>query len=749
LLVIVMMGAFFVLGGCQSQVECSGKPADIDGDTSIDGDMDEDVDEELTGNVVSVSKWIQAHNSVLHVADTGNGNAIVWSASKAGLLGLDNKGTVEDQSDDETLMHHEFTLENWPTEDIVGLCSGVGSTLWIATKNALYLFDPKDTPFDASDDELTKGETDVFSSERTIVNLGCDPEKEEAIVSTSAGFVMVNSGDTLADASSWTWLDYQNEGQKRSGSRVETEAADVLSSRPYHTDIDSDGRLWVITYTDSYRIYVMELGDIMAADDDSLNEIALDDVSPISPTSITADSNIGAWIVNNGQAYHVSYNLVGESVWTLLDLGTTAPVERFMAIADGVAVAVVAGSVDKILVDTKSTDDVTDYVVLQMPGFGEMETNRITSVALQASTGIWYSTRHDFGLLKFGDDIAGQGWQPIRYHSLGSVSANDIGALVALDNHVYLAGTTGITKVAYATDTTVPEFVFSTYPVDNPEGLDPIELKSLIELDNGALAGGKYPAYLSAEGNVIPWDKRGGPKHVTLATSGPQKHLWVGTVHSALVSLFSFRAYDYRGTPEKAGDDSWEAISSDWFGAGVFASVDFMAFFDECKALIGNPVGLHYYDCNGTPMDASDDSTYGELLGTDNPVQKLEYAGNNGFWIKTMDGLGYFDMGGTPDTEDDQLVSYHVQGQSVDFAYDGFNRLYYFVEDGLMIHDINATPLDLTDDLAVLIEMRSDKKAILELDKHSGLWCSYGDGSGVYYVKIENLEFAPLEELLP
>jgi len=284
--------------------------------------------------------------------------------------------------------------------------------------------------------------------------------------------------------------------------------------------------------------------------------------------------------------------------------------------------------------------------------------------------------------------------------------------------------------------------------VEDPASSAPFDVAVLLPLDEGVLAGGASLAWIEgSEAHV--WARSSAPAGVTALALGPDQSLWVGTLVQSFVPLIPFRSYDVGGTLDDGADDTWQMITNDWFGASAGAPVDAIAFYEGCRAVIGNAKGLHHFDCGGTPFDPDDDVVVSGLYKPGTLIRGLRPVAGSTFFLSSLTGLAFLDLHDTADPSDDTHRDCDLPSPSYGFAWDGA-RLIYFAGDGLVWHDVAGTPGDASDDSAALLPMEYSRTARVEVDGSGGVWFSFGDASGVRRVRPDagDLAFVPLADAL-
>ncbi len=712
-----------------------GPDGDADG---IDGDLDTEIEEEAPAMKIDLSKWQTAQGAYVD-ADS---NGIVWTVSRAGIIALDAKGTFTDTSDDESLLHNEITLEGYPEKSPVGACIDGADRLWFATKTGLYLLLPKDSPLDGSDDVLVVPDmTERLTNNREIIHLLCHPTQEGVWLATNFGFAAVSTGETPEDGATWTWNDYR------------ISAASALANRPYAVDIDGAGRLWFTVYlNDTYMLYAVEPGDPVNPADDTEYEVEYGFENP-EIGALAADADQGVWIVHAEKAWHLDHKGTldngTDDVWVELPSPSSADYSGFFPFAAGIAVGMEKNGIDHFLLSTANTDAPEDDLAAKLDEFGSNEGNAWISATVLDSHTLFYSTELDAGVLVFDGEPSAAAWVRHHYLDLGGVPRNDLAGFWMEDGGVLLGGGNAVTRVAYAAEDVPADFSFTAYELNDPAEATPYDVRTIVKLSDGYLVGGAYLSYMDSEGAFSVWNEASGaPNGVITTTIGPGGAIWVGSYQEFAIPLIMFNVYDTRGSYQTAADDMSYAVESEYFGFVAGAPVDTMVFYDGCKGLIGNTLGLHHYDCNGTATDTTDEIIETGLLDGTRMVQTIRQAGDGTFWVMTLSGLYYTDIQGTATAEDDVIVAYtDLPSPSTGFALDDQGILYYFIEHGLLVHKPND-PANAEDDEAVLFPMRAGSNGVFQTDAENGLWFGYGDGTGVYFARFENLAFRPLADIL-
>ena len=705
-----------------------------------DGDMDAVSEQDIVegGEVEDVadpvklqlSKWASPEDSIINVDPDG----VLWSLSSAGMIAIDTAGTAADQSDDKELRHSEFSLENWPVDKITGACIDAEGYLWIQTQGDLLLFMGGNTFEDSSDDVLIPVSSDENHSSLIPSQILCSNTGEGLWLKYGAGFMKIKPGDTPEDAALWTYEDFAS-------------ADNQMAQNPYLVISDSSDNLWMTVFQDEVlKLFVVEADKVTASGTGGIHEITCAPGS-CDVANMTADSSDGLWVSIDDVVYHVDHKGTlsdsTDDVWTQLPVGKELGIEAFISIEKGLALGYKSDGQDFYVFDVAAAK------VNKLPEFGIDDENVISYTAYHAASGLWYSAQNDFGLLMLSEASVDATWEPQRFFKAGGVPANDLRGFVKLDNGIALGGANGIVKLAYDKDTQAGDFVFEAHEIINPEDPSPIDIKSLDILKGGIVAGGARLAYLDAEGNSSAWNRKYCPRGVNFVTVGYDDYLWVDSRQFAYSSYVPyFYVYDYRGSLNNGDDDKWGDFSNEYIGFDSGVSVNSMIFYDGCKALIANDLGLYHYDCGDAPMDTENFVLETEYLDGERSVRTLKYIAEGSWWVVSLkNGLTYLDTKSTPEASDDEFLPYDTDILGYALGVDSKGLLYYFVDEGLLVHDTAGTPADQTDDLGALIELTGTKSAQIEIDGYDNLWISFGDARGIYFGKVSGSDMLPMSEV--
>ncbi len=704
----------WVCSGCHS----NGKITQTDGD--VDGELTESQTEAAS---LEVSKWFSGNGSVL--AKDADGRLV--SVSKAGLVILDTQGTPADFSDDTKTVHTELTDENWPSGTVLDACVDGSGAIWFAEKAGLFRLPVAE---DENEPAIQQAETEeIFTAGRDVLQLMCLHAGGGVWVSTTFGFLEVVPGEAGDDPSAWTITDHRDEGS-------------VLSQRPHFASLDSADRLWATVYdVDTYKLFV----DV----DGTVSEIAFGFADP-APTALVADGDQGVWVMSGEDAWYFSHNGTpadaSDDSWTQLPATGGIEAHTLIPIGSGRALVYAGNLRDMHLLDTHDTAAADDDTVVLLPSLGMDDQNRLVSAVALDDAGLWFSSEADFGLAVYGNDLAADGWTSSRLIDLGSAPANDLAGFSASGDQVYLGGPNGVVTAGLAEEGT-DAFTFSASTLAIPDKATPFHILSIAAVSGGLVVGGDMLAYMDSNGAFSTWEAKS-PSSVSLIVPGPNDVLWLTSTLQSIVTVISFAVYDFNGTPKNGMDDETEKIDTEYFGFNAGVSADTMAFFDGCKALIGNSLGLHYYDCNGTAIDPSDDIAETGLLDGAKLIKQIEHIGEGKFWVTNLQGLHYLDMKQTADPADDTVVDYEHPGQAASFAVDSQGRLITFITGGLLVRDPVDTPADPSDDLGALFPMDWTTTAVVRVDAQDGWWFGKGDGSGIYYGELLDGDLLPIEQVL-
>lgn len=680
--------------------------------------------------LASVTKWLTPHGALLAVSDEG----VVWTASRAGLLAFDAGASAGAPADLAVLVHHEGTLAAWPTDKpLTDLCLDRAGGLWLAVGHAFFLFDPGDTILDPSDDALVAAPDEAFPASRDILDLACRRDGPGVWVATAGGFTWLAAGSTPRDPSSWSLVDYGADGS-------------ALSRRPYASDVDDAGRVWTISFvSDTFALHAVEPGEPSDPGDD--REIAVPFGLPEpSPSALVHDAAAGIWLLSDGRPWHLdpggTLDEPGDDAWVELPLAVNVRLSAFVPLGPGRTYAVSDDGVDIYLLDTKGTIAPGDDAATRLGRFGLTDANEYVSAAPDPARGLWLSSRRDFSLLEVATDPA-EGWTRRRFHGLGGVPGNDLGGFHAGADRVTLGGPNGLVSVSFDSGGHIE--ARQATGLDDPSGA-PFDVATLTPVPDGLLAGGKWLAHVAGD-VVSPWNASGAPSGASVVAQGPGTALWVSTLVQSFVPLINVKVYDWAGTPD-ASDDLWKAVSNDWFGSSSGAPVEAFVFYDGCRALVGNALGLHHYDCLDTPLDPSDDEVVTGLYRAGRPIRLFRHVGAGTFFLSSTSGLAYLDLASTADPADDLVVELDLPSPSSGFAWDG-ERLYYFAGPGLIAHDVGGTPQDPADDTAAVVPLVFGRSARVEVDTSGGVWFDFGDASGIRRAVLsESIDWRPLAEVL-
>ncbi len=737
--------------GCHKneKLDLDNTQPEADGDTEPDADGD---GEESTAVLPSYAKWVTPHYAALTVDSTGT----IYALNKAGLT-VFAPGDLEDETDDQVITHHELTLENWPAENPASICADQQDNIWLATETRLFLYLPQDTPFDASDDALIEpslGENSASS--REFLNLYCNPAGAGVLASTNFGFVTLVPGDDPSDATAFTVADYNG-------------SSSSLSNRPYSAAVDGEGVLWLTLYTETgYELHAVQIGAFEDSSDDQDHTVPFG-FENAQPTSLSVDGTDAIWINSKNlkkvdssdtRVWHLTHNKTyadsSDDSWVMMPEINNVASENFISAGPGrlLATNTYDANLGMIVYSNSQTETEDDDQAEKLPDFGLAEDHRLRFAIYQENVGMWYSSDEDFALLVLAEDVFADGIDVHHFSNIGHAPSNDLPAAVMASDGMYLGGTGTTVRVNYDADTAFEDFAFTTYDLNHEEDPTPFDARAIIPYRDGVLVGGTTLAYLYPDGSHVLWNGTQGMEDVVAIAQGPDNLLWTSQYSLGLLTIASFNVYDPKNL-DNASDDVKEGITTEFFGKSVGQTVDAILFYDGCKALTGNIYGLFNYDCMGTTMDTDDDTATELSLDSarkaGSQVTEIRNADENGFWVMTVLGLMYFNMGTSgDDTSDDSSVSYSdVSGPSFMFEVDANGLLYYFLTDKLVIHDPKGTPADPSDDEAAVVELPgASRQSTLALDDFNGIWIGLGDASGLIYLRPGDLSFSPLAEAL-
>lgn len=756
---------------------------------------------------ILLKKWISAEDSLIA---TNSSNAdIFWSISNAGLLLIDTKGTFDDQSDDAFVMHHELTIENWPSDaTIKKACSsntGDSNILWFTTQSELYLFDDNATPNDGTDDTITMLENeDVFSSSRQLKELHCGAENT-VWLGTNKGLLRIEINPEATGAEDkFIYDDFNTATTKSSGFRVDgdtdfeaetdedvldgdvdtTEAeldtavdgddeleveeestetydiADMPASDIRYSALAPNGTVWFSTFVtldNSYHLFKMVPKTGSETGYTSLDEIPTGTLDTTDgevqfnfvPKAMTVDGSSTLWFSNefNSKGFPVFYDEDNKS---------------FVAIPfsdkDNVTGMIPAGTNSVILVESNGDDfflaDSENDSAIGFEDFGINDsTNRLTSISYLSGK-LLYSSQLDFAMLAIDETSFDGTFTRQRYIAPAGVPFNEIVSFNQTDSATFIGGTNAVSMLNYDVGKFPVEYTANATVIEKTNEVAPFNIQSLSPLKGGMLVGGASLGFLDSKMKFHLWDNPQTPHSVSYAVADPDNNIWVNTTVIDLITLVSMRLYDFNDTETNSSDDSAAIISNATLGLESSAPLLSAVFYEHCRGLFANTLGLHYYDCNQTPDNSGDDILEDKIISS-SVSQIVEAEEDMSYWLVSFDGLTYIKFETLPpekntdDTYKYEHISFKYSGMSSTFAYDNTTGyLYYFVKDGLVIHDPKGTPLDNTDDEVALFEMASSRNAKIYIDNQGSLWFSYGDKSGVYHAIFNDPEFKPIADVL-
>ncbi|MBN2325022.1 MAG: hypothetical protein JXQ30_14930 [Spirochaetes bacterium] len=130
-----------------------------------------------------------------------------------------------------------------------------------------------------------------------------------------------------------------------------------------------------------------------------------------------------------------------------------------------------------------------------------------------------------------------------------------------------------------------------------------------------------------------------------------------------IMTFGGFCCFDCGGTPENKLDDDWIGFDMNLYDGSNIERLSCAAVDQEGGMWIGSEIGVHYFDDNGTPFNAADDSWYhypeDEETLDNGYVHDIHIDSSGGIWIGTEDNLYYLDNGGSPlDAGDDVWIEY-------------------------------------------------------------------------------------------
>ena len=686
-------------------------------------------------NKINLVQYHNAQGASIAVDTSGT----VWAASAAGLLGFNPGLNWDDDEDDGLVLQDAQTLENWPESAVSWLCIDATDTIWLGTKNRVFVYDTGQSTTGVSDDTFEEAPVSSFmEGNREILAATCNKGGGGLFLSTSNGLMALLNETDAEGATVVRIADYRNSGTP-------------LAGRPYPISTDTNGWLWAqVTESGNAEIQAYRLAPVGGQGFDFVERHRFPALS-FAPKIIAADGEDGVWFIRDDDAVYLAHkgtlsDTTDDKIVVFVS-GDSSKFEGLYPIGSGRALAYEDYGLHLFLLDIGELDDDTDNVSKELDeeGFTGLD-NRLESAAYIEGKGLWYSSRMDFGFFEFDDTLETAGWTPRDYSSLGHVPFNDLSGFASKDGAVFLGGPSGVMEIAIGEDAEPEEYEFTYHSIDRLDSEVPFGITSMENLGEGVVFGGYNLGYLPPEDEPVLWNSSGAPSGVEMLKVGPQNYVWVSSVQYISGLPFGrLDVYSPHGTPDNSGDDNWNEIDTDYFGAqtsGYLANT--MAFFDDCHGLIGNALGLHYYDCGGSLAESSDDVGISPLLEEAREVETIlpDPSNEGGFWVMTLEGLLYYDTAKTVSVDDDQLVDYdEIEKPSYSMAMDDEGRLYYFIDYGLFVHDPMGTPLDPSDDQGLLIGVEGARSAVVQVDFRNDVWFAYnGDGKGIHHLRIENLK---------
>ncbi len=731
----ILLALMVFLSACEKNEKLSMVDGDGDGpETSIDGDSDgELIEDDPYVKVELLHKWHNPQNSFLsHGSDS-----LLWSVSSAGIIVLDISGTPDDESDDVVLSHNELTLAGWPTDSVIAACADGSGALWIATQNGYFLFSYGADISDTSDDTLIAGNMEGQDAIADIKRLFCRSDAAGVWISTGAGFVAVDESADPADAAKW---------QRNSfiGSN------NIMSLSPYAASFDGSQWLWMSVFEgDALKLYAVDTASVKNSGDTGINLITPGFADSVQISFLAVDSNKGLWIINGTKTFYFKHGGTtgdtSDDEWIELLAGTELELTALFPAESGLAFGV-KGDTDFYRLDANNV------AIRKMADAGFNTENSVKSMVSQSDLGLWYSSEGDFGLISYANDPADAAWTLKRYTAVGGVPSNNLSGFTHKGDAVYLGGPTGVTRIEYETGADVADFSFKSWLLEIPDNPAPFSTEVLTAIEDGVLVGGLKPAFISNSGEASVWDSTSSPANIYFISANQGDYLWMGsgqTVAGVMVPWFNI--YYTGGSYKKTSDDKVSTYSNEYFGGLEAGPINDVDFIGDNAALFANDLGLFGIEFGEDRLDTEDLTVSVGLLGEAKSIRSITSAGDGGFWIGSLrDGLSYLDTKGTATGDDDEFLHYeNVKMKSYVPELDDDGRLYYLVDEGIMVHDPMGTPLDDSDDMGVIVTLGYEQKPSFSIDGRGGIWFALQNGSGIYYARLSDGELKPWAEIRP
>jgi|GEM_PF-6181162 len=709
---------------------------DGDADSSeiaVDGDTDmETVEKDPYLKIESLYKWHNPQNSTLSLGK----DELLWSVSSAGIIGLNTSGTPDDEGDDVVLMHNELTLADWPGDAIVSSCADGSGSVWLATQNEYYLFSYGTDFDDLSDDTFIKGNLEGNFAISDIKLLLCNKDNHGVWISTGAGFLAVDQTNTPSDPADWKRRNFIG--------------GSIMSMSPYAASYDGTQWLWLTVFVeDSLKLYAVDTKSVTDSGDSGIYPITPGFADAVQISYLAVDTNKGLWLINGTKTFYFKHGETpadtGDDYWIELLSGTELGLSAVFPANEGLAFGL-KGDSDLYRLDANNT------AIKKMADVGFSSDNTIKSAVSQDGIGLWYSSKSDFGYISYVDDPTDAAWEMQRYVRVGGVPANDLSGFAAKENMVYLGGSTAVSSIEYEEDADFSDFVFTSWPLSVPDDPAPFFVQSLAAIDDGILVGGAVPSYISNGGESSVWDEGSCPQNINYISANQGNFIWMGAGQIvAGVMVPWFYIYDSGGSLKKSSDDEWISYSNEYFGGLEAGPINDVDFINEDTALFGNDLGLFGVTFGEDRLDPEDLTVEVGLLDGTQSIRAITSAGNGCFWIGSLrEGLSYLDTKGTAAKDDDEFYHYeNVKMKSYIPSLDKNGRLYYVIDEGIMIHDPMGTPLDETDDMGVVITLNYEQRPTIAIDGRGGIWFSLQNGNGIYFARLDDGELKPWSEIWP